>query len=387
MTVRAGIDVLLDTQIGRVAGRRIGLITSPASVDSRLTSSVERLYRHPGVQLAALFGAEHGIRGSAQAGTAVATTTDAQTGLPAYSLYGETRKPTATMLAGLDALVYDLQDAGARFYTYASTLVHALEAAAEHGIELIVLDRPNPISGQTPEGTLLDPAYRSFVGMAPVPMRHALTAGELALLCNDALSIGAKLTVVTMDGWRRAMWFDQTGLPFVLPSPNLPTLDSLTAYAGTCLIEGTNLSEGRGTTRPFELIGAPWLDRERLARDLNALDLPGVRWRAAAFVPSFSKFQGEVCGGVQLHVLDRAAYRAAATALHLLETIKAHYPAQFEWLAPATGAHRHIDLLAGTNRLREHLDTGHPAAELIAAQDNDLRAYEQRIAPFLLYPD
>ena len=255
------------------------------------------------------------------------------------------------MLEGLDALIYDLQDGGVRFYTYASTLVYTLQAGAEHALPVIVLDRPNPISGVTPEGPLLDPDYTSFVGMIPTPIRHSLTAGELALFCNDVFGIGCDVTVVQVAGWRRELWFDQTGLPFVQPSPNLPTLSSLTVYPGTCLVEGTNLSEGRGTTRPFEYIGAPWLDGEWLAQALNALSLPGVRFRPAYFVPTFSKYQGELCGGVQFHVLDRTSFRPVDVALHLIALVKGRYPEAFGWRAPWTeGGHYPIDLLAGGSR-------------------------------------
>ncbi len=388
MTVRPGIDVLLSEQSALISGQRIGLIASPSSVDSELTSSIERLRQHPGARLAALFGPEHGVRGSAQAGDHVETYADPLTGVPVYSLYGETQKPTPDMLHGLDALVYDLQDGGIRFYTYLSTLVYVLQAGAENHLPVIVLDRPNPISGQTPEGGLLDPAYTSFVGMAPVPIRHAMTVGELALLCNDALSIGCALTVVKAAGWRRSLWFHQTGLPFVQPSPNLPTLDSLTAYPGTCLIEGTNLSEGRGTTRPFEYIGAPWLDAEGLAQALNALDLPGVRFRPAYFVPTFSKHKGELCAGVQLHVLDRVNFRAVATALHLIALVKARHPDQFAWRAPwSDGGHRPIDLLAGGTQVRQHLDAGNPVSTLIEEWQSGLTAYDNRRRPYLLYDD
>jgi uncharacterized protein YbbC (DUF1343 family) len=336
----------------------------------------------------ALFGPEHGVRGSAQAGDVVSTTIDAATGVPAYSLYGNTKKPTPEMLSELDVLVFDLQDGGARFNTYLSTLIYILQAGAERHIPVIVLDRPNPISGHTPEGAMLDIAYTSFVGMAPIPMRHAMSAGELALFCTDALNIGCQITIVKMEGWRRGLWFDQTGLPFVSPSPNLPTLASLTTYPGTCLFEGTTLSEGRGTTRPFEYIGAPWLDAEGLADTLNSLKLAGVRFRPVYFVPSFSKHQGAVCMGVQLHVQDRDSFRAVETALHMLALIKGKYAEQFAWRAPwSDGGHRPIDLLTGGNQVREHLDAGRPVSELIASFEEGLSAFEQRRAPYLLYND
>jgi uncharacterized protein YbbC (DUF1343 family) len=388
VSVKTGIDVLLERQLDLVAGRRIGLIASPSSVDAALNSSIERLRAAPNVQLVALYGPEHGVRGSAQAGDEVSTYVDPLTGIPVYSLYGDTKKPTTDMLQGVDALVYDLQDGGVRFYTYLSTLVYVLEASAEQGIPVIVLDRPNPISGCGPEGPLLDPAYTSFVGSAPVPIRHAMTAGELALMCNEVMKIGGDVQVVKLDGWRRSMWFNQTGLPFVAPSPNLPTLSSLTVYPGTCLVEGTTLSEGRGTTRPFEYIGAPWINAEKLAHDLNALERPGVRFRPVYFVPTFSKHKGEVCSGVQLHVLNRENFRAVETALYLLAHVKANYPEQFAWRAPwSDGGHRPIDLLAGGTQIREHLDAGSPVPALVESWQDGLKAFDRLREPYLLYDD
>ena len=388
MSVFPGIDVLLDQQSNLIAGRRIGLVASPSSVDRRLNSSIERLRQHPGGELVALFGPEHGVRGSAQAGDHVATFIDPLTGVPVYSLYGDTKKPTADMLQGIDLLVYDLQDGGVRFYTYLATLVYLLESGAEHNIPVLVLDRPNYISGHTPEGPMLDPAYTSFVGAAPVPIRHAMTAGELALMCNEVLKIGCEVTVVKAEGWRRSMWFDDTGLPFVQPSPNLPTLDSLTVYPGTCLVEGTNLSEGRGTTRPFEIIGASWINGEKLARDLNQLSLPGVSFRPVYFTPMFSKHQGELCSGVQLHILDRNCFRAVETALYLLGHVKASYPESFAWRPPwSDGGQRPIDLLGGGTQIREHLDAGSPISELIQRWQEDLEAYNRLRAAYRLYED
>lgn len=388
MTVLPGIDILLSEQIALVGGKRVGLVASPSSVDHALTGSIERLRQHPQVQLAALFGPEHGVRGSAQAGDHVSTYTDPLTGVPVYSLYGVTQKPTPEMLAGLDALLFDLQDGGVRFYTYLSTLIYILRAGAENKLPVIVLDRPNPISGRTPEGGMLDPAYTSFVGMAPIPIRHAMTAGELALMCNDLFGIGCDVTVVQLQGWNRGMWYDDTGLPFVQPSPNLPTLESLTVYPGTCLVEGTNLSEGRGTTRPFEYVGAPWIDAEGLAGALNALDLPGVRFRPAYFVPTFSKYKGETCAGVQLHVCDRVSFRAVETALHLLALVKAQHPDRFAWRDPwSDGGHRPIDLLAGGTQVRQHLDAGNPVSALIDEWQVGLSAYDWQRSPYLLYPD
>ena len=389
MTVHPGIDILLAKQVELIAGKRIGLIASPSSVDQALTSSIERLLHHPGVSLACLFGPEHGVRGSAQAGDHVSTYVDAKTELPVYSLYGETKKPTRAMVEGLDALIYDLQDGGVRFYTYLSTLIYTLEAGAEYNLPVIILDRPNPISGHTAEGPMLNRAYSSFVGMAPVPIRHAMTAGELALMCNEVLGIGGDVTVVKAEGWRRTLWSDQTGLSFVPPSPNLPTLSSMTLYPGTCLVEGTSLSEGRGTTRPFEYIGAPWLDGDWLAYAMNGLNLSGARFRPVYFVPTFSKYQGQVCSGLQIHVIDRVNFRAVETVLHLFALVKAKYPEEFAWRAPWSdgGQYRPIDLLSGSSQIRTHLDAGSPVSELVECWQEDLKAYDSLCAPFLLYGD
>ena len=386
MTIQLSIDQLLHEQRERVAGRRIGLVTNPTSVDRDLVSTFERFRQHPDLTLAALFGPEHGVRGTAQAGDAITSAVEPTTGIPEYSLYGETRKPTAAMLAGLDVLVYDLQVAGSRFFTYAATLVNVMEAAAEHGLPVIVLDRPNPLGGEKVEGGLLDMAYRSFVGIAPIPVRHGLTIGELAAFCNDRLGIGCDLTILTMGGWRRAMWYDDTGLPFVSLSPNLPTLATVTLYPGTCFFEGTNLSEGRGTTRPFEYIGAPWLDAAALARDLNGLGLPGVRFRPYDFLPVNSKHQGVPCHGVQVYVTNRAIFRPVETGLHLLDQTRRANPDAFEWVAPNAEPGRYfIDLLAGGDRLRSHLDAGRPVSELAAAWAEDAQAFEAIREPYLLY--
>ena len=401
--VKTGLDVLLAEKLHLLRGRRVGLVTNPTGVTSDLESTVDVLHRAPGVQLAALFGPEHGFRASAPDGVAVASGRDRRTGLPVHSLYGPTKKPTPEMLAGLDVLVFDLQDCGARFYTYTWTLRYCLEAAAENRLPLLVLDRPNPIGGEAVEGPVLDRRFASFVGDWPIPIRHGLTLGELATLFNR--TIGADLTVVRMQGWQRAMWFDDTGLPWVLPSPNLPTLEAATVYPGTCLVEGTNLSEGRGTSRPFEFVGAPWIDgASDLALALNTLRLPGVRFRPVAFAPTTSKHSGSTCGGVQVHVLDRQAFRPVETGVYLLATIQRLYPGDFRWLlsswegrppeAPSCltsrngghdGASPHIDLLAGTDRLRQAIDAGVPVADIVAEWQPGLAAFCQERAGVLLY--
>ena len=384
MTVKLGLEVLLEQRPDLLAGRRVGLVAGASSVDARLVSSVERLRCH--VNLTTLFGPEHGLRGEAQAGQHVTNYTDPLTGLPVYSLYGDTQMPTPDMLRDVDALVFDLQDGGVRFYTYLSTLGYVMQAAAEHGLPVIVLDRPVFLNGVTVEGPVLDPNYSSFVGLYPIPIRYGMTAGEIARLFNEAFGVGCDLTVVPMEGWRRAMWYDETGLPFIPPSPNLPTLSAVTVYPGMCLVEGTTLSEGRGTTKPFEYIGAPWIQAEALAAALNELELPGVRFRPVYFTPTFSKYQGETCAGVHVVVMDRAAFRPVETALHLLATVKQRYPDRFGWRAPWTaGGHYPIDLLSGGIQVRQHLDASHPIPDLVNGWQDELRAFGNLRAKYLLY--
>ena len=382
--VRTGLDVVLAGERAGLAGyRRVGLITNQTGVDRRLRSGIDRLHAAEGIELVALFGPEHGVRGEAQAGVEVGGGVDRRTGLPVHSLYGETQRPTGEMLAGLEALVFDIQDVGVRYATYISTLVYAQEAAASAGVPVVVLDRPNPITGGLVEGGLLDPAFASFVGVHPIPVRHGLTAGELA--CLVAAERGWPAPVVAMmAGWRRADWFDETGLPWVQPSPNLPTLDSVTLYPGTCLIEGTNVSEGRGTTRPFEYVGAPWIDPFRLADELAGRGLPGVLFRPAYFAPTFSKHANQSCGGVQVHVVDRDALRPVELGLHLLDAIRRHDPAAFAWREGAEGAF-FVDLLLGGDGPRLALSAGAEVAEVAAGWAEQAAAFAERRRPFLLY--
>lgn len=386
--VTLGFETLLNERLDLIAGKRVGLVASAASIDADLLMSVERLAAHPGVRLAALFGPEHGLRSGVQAGDHVSSTTDRATGLPVYSLYGHTQKPTPDMLANLDALLFDLQDGGVRFFTYLSTLAVVMEAAAEAKLPLLALDRPNPLNGLRVEGSMLDPAYRSFVGIHPIPIRHGMTAGEIARLFNEAFGIGCDLTVVPMRGWRRGMWYDDTGLLFVPPSPNIPTLDTLTLYPGTCLIEGTTLSEGRGTTKPFEYIGAPWLDGETLARALNARGLAGVRFRPVYFTPTFSKYQGEMCAGVQVYITDRDRCQPIEAALYLIAQVMEMHPDQFGWREPwSPGSHLPIDLLSGGSGLREHFDARRPVADLIAGWAAGLDEFRRLRARYLIYEE
>jgi uncharacterized protein YbbC (DUF1343 family) len=377
MPVTVGSDVLVERQL--LKGQTVGLVCNPASVNGRLEHVVERLAAG-GATLGALFGPQHGFRSDVQDNMIETPhARDAARRVPVYSLYSDTRQPTAAMLAGLDALVIDLQDVGTRIYTYIYTMANCLRAAAAHGVRVVVCDRPNPIAGDRVEGPMLDPRFDSFVGQFPIPMRHGMTIGELARLFNEHFEIGASLDVVTMTGWRRSMYFDETGLTWVMPSPNLPTLESAVVYPGTVLFEGTNVSEGRGTTRPFELIGAPWIVAEPFAEALNARGLPGVRFRPVVFEPTFQKHARTTCGGCQVHVTDREVFRPVETGVALISSFRDAGPDRFAWRLPPyeyEAEKMPIDILSGSSRLREALDAGQ-AAETVAAE------WPSEIAPFL----
>ena len=379
IAVRAGVDVVAERLPDVLRGKRIALITNHTGRDRAGRSTIDVLGALPGVRLVALFGPEHGIRGTAEAGEKVESGRDARTGLPVHSLYGRTQKPTPEMLEGVEALVVDIQDIGARPYTYVYTMALAMEAASEQDIPFVVLDRPNPIGGTAVEGNLLDTAFASFVGMYPIPMRHGMTAGELARLFNGAFGIGAALTVVPVEGWRRSMWFDETGLAWTAPSPNIPRLESAVHYPGTVLVEGTNLSEGRGTDRPFEQLGAPWLDAEAVVRHMDSLALPGVRFEAVAFTPreGTRKYGGESLRGVRLVLTDRERYRPVRTAVLLLDAVRRLHPDRFEWTTFA-------DRLAGTDRLRLARSPGEVEA-LLAAWERDAERFRRQREAYLLY--
>ncbi len=375
--------MLLDDGLPELTEKRVGLITNHTGIDRRLRSTIDLLHSMESIELAALFGPEHGVRGEAQAGVEVSGAIDQRTGLPAHSLYGETQTPTPAMLEGIDALIFDIQDAGVRFYTYLSTMAYSQAAAAAGGLAFVVLDRPNPISGTRVEGNVLDSNFLSFVGAHPIPIRHGLTFGELARLFAAERGWPEPI-VVALQGWRREWWFDETDLPWVLPSPNLPTLDSLTLYPGTCLIEGTNVSEGRGTTRPFELVGAPWLDPFQLAEELEQRNLSGVAFRPTYFTPTFSKHTDTICGGVQIHIHDRDAVRPVQLGIYLLHALRTLNPDAFAWREGREGRYS-IDLLLGSDRPRSTLDGGGSVGEVTAGWDEEERTFEERRRPFLLY--
>lgn len=384
-----GIDRLLTDDRHLIAGRRVGLVCNPASIDAQFRHTADRLFEDPDVTLAALFGPQHGFRSDLQDNMIETPhARDCRRQVPIFSLYSDTREPTASMLHGLDALVVDLQDVGTRVYTFIYTMANCLRAAARHSVPVIVCDRPNPIGGEAVEGARLEEPWTSFVGQFPIPMRHGMTIGELARLFNEAFGLGAVLHVVPLDGWRRAMYYDESGLPWVIPSPNLPTLDSAIVYPGAVLFEGTKFSEGRGTTRPFEIIGAPWIDGERLAREMNALGLPGVHFRPAFFEPTFQKHAKRSCGGCQIHVLDRRTFEPLRTAVELIAEFRRESGDHFEWREPPYEYEHEkepIDILYGSDRLRRTLDAGDDVSALIASWRPEEEAFRRQRQPFLLY--
>jgi uncharacterized protein YbbC (DUF1343 family) len=387
MPVSVGTDRLLAS--GRLAGRRVGIVCNPASIDRSLRHIADRLVHQPDVTLTAIFGPQHGFRSDVQENMIeTGHARDALRRVPVYSLYSETREPTAEMLRDVDVLVIDLQDVGTRIYTYIYTMANCLVAAKKHAIPVIVCDRPNPIGGDAVEGPMLVHGFESFVGLYPLPLRHGMTIGELARLFNDSFGIGADLEVVPMEGWSRGTYFDATGIPFVLPSPNIPTLDACIVYPGTVLFEGTNVSEGRGTTKPFELLGAPWVDAERFAETMNALDLPGVRFRPSVIEPTFHKHAHASCGGCQIHVLDRAAFRPVEAGVALIAAFRAADPDQFRWRDPPYEyEHRllPIDILAGSSQLREQIEAGVSARDIARSWTDGVDAFRKVRERYLLY--
>jgi len=386
-----GLEVLAARRFRPLAGRRVGLVCNPTAVTRGLVHAADLLHAAPGVRLEALFGPEHGVRGDAQYMAAVGGERDPRTGLPVHSLYGETAatlRPTLAQLHGLDVLVFDVQDVGARYYTYQATMLLCMEAAAEAGIGFVVLDRPNPIGGALVEGPGLRPGFESFCGLHDLAVRHGMTVGELALLFRAERAIDLDLVVVPCRGWRRSAGFRATGLPWVFPSPNMPTPETALVYPGMCLLEGTNLSEGRGTTRPFELFGAPWLDAHRLAAGLGREGLPGVAFRPASFVPTWDKHAGARCHGVELVVTDPARFRPFRTGLAAVVHARAQDPARFAWRTEPyefVSGVLAFDLLCGSSREREAILAGATVSDMARAFLPEERAFARRRAPYLRY--
>jgi uncharacterized protein YbbC (DUF1343 family) len=391
MTVYTGLARLAMEGSSLLEGRRIGLLCNPTAVDVELRHAIELLASRADLKLAALLGPEHGVRGDAQDMIAVEPGRDPRSGLPVYSLYGHAEAslaPTAEMLDQIDALVYDVQDVGSRYYTFVWTMVLAMRACAKTGKAFVVLDRPNPLGGVHIEGGSITPGFESFVGLASCANRHGLTAGEIARWRHETEKLDLELAVISMRNWQRDMRFDHTGLPWVMPSPNMPTPDTAPVYPGMCLVEGTELSEGRGTTRPFELAGAPHLDGHRLAKDLAAMQLPGVGFRPAVFTPMFGKHAGQACGGVQLHVTSPEAFRPYRTGVAFLKACRDQAPDKFRWRERAYEFVERIpaiDLLAGTDALRKGIEAGASLDDLAARWPRDEGAWAEEREQYLLY--
>lgn len=388
--IKIGLERVDKAWPKHMAGARVGLLVHPASINSRLHHASDLLKGSRKFRLAALFGPQHGIRGETQDNMVEwEGFKDPKAGIPVYSLYGKTRKPTNNMLNNQDVMVVDLQDIGARYYTFIWTLALVLEACQETRKPVVVLDRPNPLGGKLLEGPVLDPAYASFVGLHRLPVRHAMTIGEIACYLQDVYYPELDLTIIRMEKWKRKQWFDETGVPWVLPSPNMPTLDAALVYPGMCLLEGTNLSEGRGTTRPFEMFGAPWIDPQKLKKHLDGFKLKGVFFREMFFLPTFQKHAGELCGGAQLHVLERNKFKPWKTAVALLKAVYELYPDAFAWKTPPYEYEEKllpIDILAGTDRVRKEIEAGTELKDMERWWNTDLREFDKKTRKnYLLY--
>jgi uncharacterized protein YbbC (DUF1343 family) len=384
-----GLETLLRERQDLLRGARVGLICNQASVDHGLRHTADLLHEQSGIKLTALFGPQHGIRGDVQDNMVEsAHAVDPQTGLPIYSLYSETREPTEEMLKDVDTLVFDMQDVGCRIYTFVYTLANCMRAAKKYGKRVIVCDRPNPINGEMVAGTVLEAEFASFVGQFPIATRHGMTVGELASMFNKHYGIGCELEIVCMEGWSRELWLDETDAPWVLPSPNMPTVDSATVFPGTVHIEGTQLSEGRGTTRPFELIGAPYIEALEYAKALSSLGFPGVYFRSCGFQPTFQKHAGSTCGGVQIHVIERSEFEPVIVGVAAVKIAYDLYAEHFRWKEPPyeyVYDKNPFDVIAGTNRLREAIERGDSIESIAASWTSDLEKFKSERAQFLLY--
>lgn len=387
--IQLGIERLLTDKMDLLRGARVGLVCNQASVDHNFRHAADLFHEHPDINLTTLFGPQHGIRGDVQDNMIeTAHAIDRRTALPIYSLYSETREPTEEMLREVDVIVVDLQDVGTRIYTFMYTMANCMRAAKKFGRKVIACDRPNPIGGTEVEGVVLDPAFASFVGQFPIATRHGMTMCELGQLFNEAFGIGCDFETVTMNGWDRELWYDETDGPWVLPSPNMPTLDSASVFPGSVHLEGTQMSEGRGTTRPFELIGAPYIDADGYADALAELELPGVAFRSCVFLPTFQKHGGKACGGIQIHVVDRGAFKPTVTGIAVVKTAYDMYPDDFKWKDPPYEYEydrNPFDLIAGTSKVREAIERGESLNSIRDSWDAPLREFIELRNRFILY--
>ncbi len=387
--IALGSEVLLNERTQLLSGARVGLICHPASIDHFFRHSADLFHHHPDIRLTALFGPQHGIRGETQDNMIEwEGFHDPRTGVMTFSLYGEVRKPKPEMLNDVDALVFDVQDVGTRVYTFIYTMALAMQSAREQGKRFVVLDRPNPIGGLGIEVTMENGLVKVVFGMFPIPMRHGMTVGELAQMFNEEFGIGCDLEVVPMQGYKREFWFDDTDARWVLPSPNIPTLDSAVVYPGMVFVEGTKFSEGRGTTRPFEITGAPYADAYQLAEQLNRLELPGVHFRPHSFKPTFQKHVTQLCHGVQLHVTDREAFKPVITGVALIKTMRDLYPQDFKWQTPPyeyVYDRLPFDVIAGTAKLREQIEGGASIEDIAASWQAGEKDFAEHRRKYLLY--
>jgi len=387
--VQVGLEVLLQDVPQVMRGKRVGLICNQSSVNHTFEHAADLLHEHSGFKLTALFGPQHGIRGDVQDNMIeTAHGTDRKTGLPVHSLYSETREPTEKMLEDLDVLVFDMQDVGCRIYTFVYTLANCMRIAGRLGKPVVVCDRPNPINGLDISGNILEPEYASFVGLFPLPTRHGMTVGELAQMFRDRFDVQCDLHIVPMVGWKRQFWLDETDAPWVLPSPNMPTLDTATVFPGAVHFEGTQISEGRGTTKPFELIGAPYIDPDAYADKLTQLSLPGVIFRSCAFQPTFQKHAKVTCGGVQIHVVDRDRFDSVLAGIAMVKVAHDMYPGEFRWKEPPyeyVFDKNPFDVISGTNKIREAFEQGVDLDTIRQSWQAPLAEFETFRAPHLLY--
>lgn len=389
VSVKLGLEKILDEEIDLLKERRVGLICNQASVNHQFEHAADLFFAHKDINLTTLFGPQHGIRGDVQDNMVETShTIDKKTGLPVFSLYSETREPTDEMLENLDVLVFDLQDVGCRVYTFIYTMAFAMKACAKNNKKFIVLDRPNPINGNGIEGNLLEIGHESFVGLFPIPMRHGLTSGELAKLFNTEFSINCDLEVVSMNGWERNLFYDETDCPWVMPSPNMPTVDTAVVFPGTVMFEGTKVSEGRGTTRPFEIIGAPYIDSDEFAMKLGELNLPGVIFRATGFLPTFQKHKDEPCSGVFIHVSDRDKFEPVLTGIALTKILFEMYREEFEWKdTPYEYEYDRnpFDVIHGSTKIREMIEAEKSLEEIKQFWQNDVKQFQDSRKKYLLY--